>query len=78
MATQVNIYETKTNLSRILNRVIEGEEIIIAKSGKPIARIVPIRTKNTRREAGLFHDMVSYSDDIEKPLTDKITREFYK
>ena len=43
MAETVNIHEAKTHLSKLLGRVMEGEEIIIAKAGKPIARLVPER-----------------------------------
>ena len=38
----VNVHEAKTNLSRLLARVAAGEEIVIAKSGKPVARLVPV------------------------------------
>lgn len=78
MSTQVNIYETKTNLSKLINRVIEGEEIIIAKSGNPVARLVPIKKKILKREAGLFKDQITYDRDIDKPLPDDIISEFYK
>jgi prevent-host-death family protein len=42
-AQVVNVHQAKTHLSRLLERVAEGEEIIIAKSGKPIAKLIPIR-----------------------------------
>ncbi len=45
----VNIHEAKTHLSRLLHRVAAGEEIIIARSGEPIARLVPIRERRMRR-----------------------------
>jgi prevent-host-death family protein len=41
MAETVNIHEAKTHLSKLLGRVLEGEEIVIAKAGKPIARLIP-------------------------------------
>ncbi len=78
MAIQVNIYETKTMLSKLINRAIEGEEVIIAKSGKPVARIVPIIKKDNKRKAGLFKDAVEYEDDIDNPLTEEEIEEFYK
>ncbi|HAA90023.1 MAG TPA: hypothetical protein DCE07_05570, partial [Peptococcaceae bacterium] len=43
MSRKVNIYEAKTHFSKLLARVMEGEEIIIAKAGKPVARLVPIK-----------------------------------
>lgn len=53
MALQVNIHEAKTNLSRLLARVREGEEIIIAKAGKPIARLVPVGERPVQRLLGV-------------------------
>ena len=55
-----NIHEAKTHLSRLVEEVAAGEEIIIAKAGKPLARLVPY-AKNTKREPG------RYKDDIEIP-----------
>ena len=78
MSIQVNIYETKTNLSRLINRVLEGEEVIIAKSGKPVAKLIPFRKTSTKRKAGLFKSKIKISDDIDKPLPDDIIEEFYK
>jgi prevent-host-death family protein len=43
MATSVNIHDAKTHLSKLLARVMAGEEIVIAKAGKPVARLVPER-----------------------------------
>ena len=40
---QVNVHEAKTHLSKLLDRVARGEEIVVAKAGKPIARLVPVR-----------------------------------
>ncbi|HEX2661762.1 MAG TPA: type II toxin-antitoxin system prevent-host-death family antitoxin, partial [Candidatus Acidoferrum sp.] len=51
----VNIHEAKTHLSKLLGRVLEGEEIVIAKAGKPIARLIPERPRAaaSRRVPGL-------------------------
>jgi len=45
---EVNIHEAKTHLSRLLERVVLGEEIIIAKAGKPVAKLVPVHQPKTR------------------------------
>jgi prevent-host-death family protein len=50
--TTVNIHEAKTHLSRLLERVASGEEIVIAKAGKPVARLVPIMGKAEPRPLG--------------------------
>jgi prevent-host-death family protein len=52
MATTVNVHEAKTHLSRLLERVRAGEEIILAKSGKAYARLVPIRNEAPTRQPG--------------------------
>ena len=48
MAT-VNVHQAKTNLSRLLDRALAGEEVIIAKAGKPLARLVPVAETEPRR-----------------------------
>ena len=48
MATTVNIHEAKTHLSRLVQRAHDGEEIILAKAGKPYARLVPLEAKRER------------------------------
>lgn len=55
MAEQVNVYEAKTHLSKLLERVEAGEEIVIARHGKPVARLVPEQRKRVgkRRLGGL-------------------------
>jgi len=49
MATLINVHEAKTHLSRILDRVHRGEEIILAKAGKPYVRLVPVRPVKKRK-----------------------------
>ena len=48
----VNVHEAKTHLSKLLERVVAGEEIVIGKSGKPLARLVPYREETPRRPGG--------------------------
>ena len=48
----VNTHEAKTNLSRLLEKVAAGEEVVIARSGKPIAKLVPYREPQARRLGG--------------------------
>ena len=65
----VNIHEAKTQLSKLLARVAAGEEIIIAKAGKPIARLSPIRARQTR-VPGRFAGQGYIADDFDAPLRD--------
>ena len=44
----VNIHEAKTNLSKLLDRMLEGEDIVIAKAGKPLARLIPVEERSPR------------------------------
>ncbi len=70
----VNIHEAKTHLSRLLARVLDGEEIVIAKSGKPIARLLPFNETKVRRtlgqDAGLFEVPHDFDDPLPEELLD--------
>jgi prevent-host-death family protein len=68
---EVNVHEAKTHLSRLLVRVAGGEEIIIARAGKPVARLVPIEPRPQRvigRDDGLFE----VPEDFDAPLPDEV------
>lgn len=67
MAIQANIHEAKTKFSQLLEKAHAGEEVIIAKAGKPYARIVPVRQPKSR-EPGAFRGRIS--GDILGPITD--------
>jgi len=64
----VNIHEAKTHLSRLLKRVGRGEEIVIAKAGKPVARLVPIAAPPAPRTLGGFEGQVRAAADFDAPL----------
>ncbi len=66
MNTQVNIHEAKTHLSRLLERVQAGEEITIAKAGKPIARLSAIHERPVKRVPG--HDRIIIHPNFDDPL----------
>ncbi|CAB3740205.1 hypothetical protein LMG22037_06370 [Paraburkholderia phenoliruptrix] len=72
----VNIHEAKTQFSRLVDAAAGGEEIIIAKAGKPAARLVPIeKTRGTRRFGGL-KGKVRIADDFDAPLPDALLAAF--
>lgn len=72
----VNIHEAKTQFSRLVDAAASGEEIVIAKAGKPAARLVPIeRVKVTRRFGGL-KGKVRIADDFDAPLPDEVISAF--
>jgi prevent-host-death family protein len=74
--TQVNIHHAKTHLSHLLLRVAAGETIIIARAGKPIARLVPFATESSDRQPGLDRDHVHIRSDFDTPLPDDLLDKF--
>ena len=64
----VNIHEAKTHLSRLLQRVAAGEEIVIAKAGKPIARLVPAGKPRGARVLGTERGRIVVARDFDAPL----------
>jgi prevent-host-death family protein len=70
MAT-FNIHEAKTHLSKLIERLAAGEEIVIAKAGKPVAKLVPYVEDNRPRKAGAWKGKVWLAPDWDSPETDK-------
>ena len=69
-----NVHEAKTHLSRLLDRVVEGEEIIIAKSGKPVAKLV--RLPAEPRQPGRLKGQIHIGPDFDEPLPEEILSAF--
>jgi len=78
MDTIVNIHHAKTHLSRLLERVRLGEQITIAKAGKPIAKLVPLTTRPQQRIPGSARGKISVTDDFDAPLPDEVLRAFHE
>jgi prevent-host-death family protein len=76
MAVQVNVHEAKTHFSRLLARVKKGQEIVIAKAGKPIARLVPIKERLVRRMPGSAKSQLFISPDFDAPLPEEVLQAF--
>ena len=72
----VNIHEAKTHLSRLLRRVAAGEEVVIAKAGKPVARLVPAGEPHRERILGSDVGRVWIADDFDDPLPPDIQAAF--
>ncbi len=70
----LNVHEAKTQFSRLLNRVAAGEEIVISRAGKPIARLVPIHP-NVPRQLGRDLGVFTVPADFDQPLpADELAR----
>jgi len=71
-----NLYEAKTRLSHLVDRAAKGEEILIAKSGVPLAKLVPLPKSKPKRKPGGWEGKIRISDDFDEPLPDDIQSAF--
>ena len=78
MRTIVNIHAAKTHLSRLVDRVAEGEEIIIARAGKPVARLGPLNKTPRRPKPGLMRGRIIIAKDFDAPLPTQLLDAFYR
>lgn len=76
MGETVNVHEAKTHLSRLLERVRLGEEITIAKAGKPVARLVAVEGSRKRRVPGSAKGTIWMAEDFDAPLPEEVQRYF--
>ena len=74
--TVYNLYEAKSSLSRLVDRAAGGEEITIAKSGKPLACLGPLRRRVAQRTPGGWEGRVYISEDFDEPLPPEILSGF--
>jgi prevent-host-death family protein len=72
----VNLHAAKTHLSRLVDEAVAGDEIVIAKAGKPMVRLVPVAPRGKRRGFGRGRGKIWISDDFDAPLPDDILRAF--
>ena len=68
--TEINVHNAKTHLSRLLRRAAGGEEIVICRAGKPVARLVPIAEPRRPRELGRDRGQIWIAEDFDGPLPD--------
>lgn len=73
---QVNVHEAKTHLSRLLETARDGHEILIAKAGKPIAKLVPISKDGAPRKKGLLKGRIRFTKAFDKPLPKELLEAF--
>ncbi len=72
----VNIHAAKTQLSRLVDAASAGEEIIIAKAGKPVARLGPLAGPRGKRRLGILAGKLRIPEDFDTPLPDEVVADF--
>ena len=76
MTVTLNLYQAKTQLSKLVERAAAGEEIVIAKAGKPVARLLPFEPRREPRQPDLLKGKIWIPDDFEAPLPEEIMAAF--
>jgi len=72
----VNVYAAKTQLSRLLEQVERGEEVVITRHGKPVAKLVPIEVRQTPRKLGALRGKIRIAKDFDAPLPEELLDAF--
>lgn len=72
----VNIHEAKTQFSKLIEVVMQGQEVIIAKAGKPVAKLGPIESSKPKRGFGLLKGKLKIASDFDAALPDQIIKDF--
>lgn len=72
---EVNIHQAKTQFSKLLQRALAGEEVIISRAGRPVAKLVPVAARS-RRSFGIDRGVFEVPDDFDSPLPDDLAAAF--
>lgn len=73
---KINVHDAKTHFSQLLDRAQAGEEFVIAKAGKPVARLGPLRPRPKKRRLGSLDGKFKIPDDFNAPLPQSVLRAF--
>lgn len=73
---KINVHDAKTHFSRLIERAERGEEFVIARAGKPVARLGPLRKAPVKRRLGLLKGKVKIPEDFNAPLPDDVLAAF--
>jgi prevent-host-death family protein len=71
-----NVHAAKTHLSRLIEEAAAGEEVVIARAGKPVARLLPFEPRTEPRRPGLMKGKIWIADDFDDPLPEEIMAAF--
>jgi len=74
---QVNLHDAKTHLSRYVDKALAGEEVVIARAGKPLVRLVPVETKPASRVGGFLRGQAVITADLKADFKDDIEAMFH-
>ena len=74
----VNIHDAKTNFSKLINQVLKGDEVIIARDGKPLVRLVIYSESVNQRHGGQLRGLLKINEDFDAPLPEEILKQFYQ
>ena len=78
MTRTYNIHEAKTHFSKLIEKARLGEEVIVAKAGKPVVRLVPVDAPEKPRQPGSARGLFTMSDDFDDPLPEEMLKAFYE
>jgi prevent-host-death family protein len=73
----INIYEAKTHLSKLVERALAGEEVVIAKAGRPLVKLTPYTQSNAPRAPGGWEGKVRMREDFDDELPPELLKAFY-
>lgn len=77
MSELFNVYEAKTRFSELLDRARAGEEFVLAKAGKPYAKLMPFVQEKPKRVPGLLKGKIRMTDDFDAPMSDEELKLWY-
>jgi prevent-host-death family protein len=73
----ISVYQARADLSRLIERALAGEEIVITRRGKPTVRLLPVEQAPPQRKAGALKGLFEVTDAFFEPLPDEILEAFY-
>jgi prevent-host-death family protein len=74
--TKINIYEAKTRLSQLVEEAASGKDIVIARAGRPVARLTRLKGAGRKRRLGILDGKFRIPEDFNRPLPDAVLRSF--
>ena len=73
----LNIHQAKTHFSKLIHQTLQGDDVIIAKSGMPIVRVIPYVDELPKRKGGQLKGILQMTEDFDQPLPEEYLERFY-